>query len=591
MWAVEATTDNVILLNREFEITFINKATAELNGISQDSVVGRSIWEVWPGNVGTNIETNYRKAMAERVPVRFMHEYFEPNRFDLWLEIHAYPIPDGLAIFFHDVSELRAAKTRIDAILASADVGTWVFDISNDRVDGDVNLAKLFGLDPEMARSGTSAVYLKKIHPDDRDAVSAALGKSLAEGTRYEIEYRVILGDQERWLAARGMPETDESGKVVALPGAVVDITALKITQERERAALEAMRASEARFRQLVELSPSTVWFAETDGGLSYISQDFYDASGLTPEHALPHGWTTLVHPDDLERVMKEWANARQLESTYDTEFRIRLKSGHYRWISARAVPLRDSNDRVTGWLGSNSDIHEKKEIERTLRDRVAKRTAELERAIEEAEGFNYSISHDLRAPLRAIISTSQILLQEAGPGLEATHRQLLERQSYNARRLADLIDELLRLSRFSRVAVNREPLNITKLVREVVSSLNTPCTFTIEDGMEAQADGSLATTIFQNLIENACKFSPSGGTVRIGKRDDAFFVQDEGVGFDVKFVGRIFNPFERLVSEDQFPGTGIGLANVKRLVERHGGKVWADSEVGKGATFFFTLG
>jgi signal transduction histidine kinase len=108
---------------------------------------------------------------------------------------------------------------------------------------------------------------------------------------------------------------------------------------------------------------------------------------------------------------------------------------------------------------------------------------------------------------------------------------------------------------------------------------------------MEAQADGSLATTIFQNLIENACKFSPSGGTVRIGKRDDAFFVQDEGVGFDVKFVGRIFNPFERLVSEDQFPGTGIGLANVKRLVERHGGKVWADSEVGKGATFFFTLG
>jgi PAS domain S-box-containing protein len=611
MWALEATTDNVILLDRDFRITFINKATADLNNITQESVIGRSIWEVWPGNVGTDIEKNYRRAMAEGVPVRFMHAYFEKDKFDLWLEIHAYPSPDGLAIFFHDVTELRrqaaivaedrdrlaeienelrAAKIRIEATLSSADVGTWVFDIKNDRMNGDSNLGRIFGLDPESAQSGTAADYISKIHPDDQGAVRAALGKSIADGTRYEIEYRVLADGKERWVVARGMPETDEIGNVIQLPSAVVEITALKATQERERAALEAMRASEERFRQLVELSPSTVWVAEPDGGLTYISRDFYDLSGLSPETALPHGWATTVHPDDIERVAGEWAQARQHELPYDTEFRIRLKNGQYRWISARAIPVRDANGQVTGWLGSNSDIHEKKEIEQTLRDRVVERTAELQRTIEEAEGFNYSISHNLRAPLRAIISTSQILLEEAGPELDAPHRKLLERQSYNALRLADLIDELLRLSRFSRVPVNRESIDVTRLVCDVISSIRTPCNFEVEEGMKAEADANLVTTIFQNLLENACKFSPLGGTVHVGKCDSAFYVRDEGVGFDMKFASKIFHPFERLVKEEEFPGTGIGLANVKRLVERHGGRVWAESELGKGAKFSFTL-
>ncbi|MGV3617407.1 MAG: PAS domain-containing protein [Fimbriimonas sp.] len=107
LWALEATTDNVILLDREFRITFINRATANLNGITFEDVRGRTIWEVWPGNVGTDIERNYRKAMAEGVPVRFIHGYFEPGKFDLWLEIHAFPSPDGLAIFFHDVSDVK----------------------------------------------------------------------------------------------------------------------------------------------------------------------------------------------------------------------------------------------------------------------------------------------------------------------------------------------------------------------------------------------------------------------------------------------------------------------------------------------------
>lgn len=727
LWALEATTDNVILLDREFQITYINQATARLNGIRQDSVLGRSIWDVWPGNVGTDIEKNYRKAMAEGVPVRFLHPYFEQGRFDLWLEIHAYPSPEGLAIFFHDLSDikrqedqlaedrerlaraiaatdlgvwrvnlpfdgqpfylsaqvrrhfgismdedvameqfaallhpedresvaaaiakaieghvpydvvyrtiandgkirwvrasgnafyrpdgtayqfdgftldyterveseraLRDANSRIEATLASADVGTWLLDVAKDQINGDANLGRLFGMDAEAARAGSAADYIARVHPDDQALVTEALGRSLAEGTRFDVECRVLANGRVRWLVARGMPETDTSGTVVRLPGVVVEITVLKATQEREKLALEAMRASEERFRQLVELSPATVWFAEPDGGLSYISRDFYDASGLTPETALPYGWAETVHPEDIQRVMIQWEDARLHESPYDTEFRIRLKTGEYLWISARALPVRNADGEVSGWLGINSDIQEKKEMEQTLLDRVAERTAELQRTIEEAEGFNYSISHDLRSPLRAIISTAQILLEEAGPELDGTHRKLLERQSHNARRLSDLIDELLRLSRFSRVAVNRESVNVTTLVQNLVGTLQTPCKIEIEEGLEAEADPQLLGTIFQNLVENACKFSPTGEAVQVGKRDGAFFVRDHGIGFEMTYAAKIFQPFERLVREDEFPGTGIGLANVKRLVERHGGTVWAESELGKGATFFFTLG
>jgi PAS domain S-box-containing protein len=464
-------------------------------------------------------------------------------------------------------------------------------DVAKDQINGDVNLGRLFGMDAEAARTGTVADYLARVHPDDQGPAAEALGKSLTDGTRFDIECRVITDGRVRWLVGRGMPETDASGAVVRLPGVVVDITVLKATQEREKLALEAMRASEERFRQLVELSPATVWFAEPDGGLSYISRDFYDASGLTPETALPHGWAQTVHPDDIQKVAAAWEDARLREVPYDTEFRIRLRTGKYRWISARAVPVRNENGEVNGWLGINSDIQEKKEMEQTLLDKVAERTAELQRTIEEAEGFNYSISHDLRSPLRAIISTAQIVLEEAGPELDGTHRKLLERQSHNARRLSDLIDELLRLSRFSRVAVNREWVDVTTLVQNLVGTFQTQCKIEIEEGLEAEADPQLLITIFQNLIENACKFSPAGAAVHIGRRDGAFFVRDQGIGFEMTYAAKIFQPFERLVREDEFPGTGIGLANVKRLVERHGGTVWAESELGKGATFSFTLG
>lgn len=365
-----------------------------------------------------------------------------------------------------------------------------------------------------------------------------------------------------------------------------------RMTSEIERSRAEAaLRQSEERFRQLVELSPSTVWFGEPEGGLSYISQDFYDATGITPDEALPSGWINCVHPEDRMAVMEAWSDARESGSFYHTEMRILHRDGQYRWFSARALPVRDREGRVRGWLGSNSDIQHQKETEETLRLRVEERTQELAAALKEAEGFNYSISHDLRAPLRAISSYSGILLEEAGPHLNEEHRQLLARQAHNANRLGRLIDELLRLSRLARVEVKRTPLDMTNKARTVAQDLEMEDRVRVQEGMTASGDPGLVRTVFENLIGNAAKFSPKDALIHVGQTDGVIWVRDEGIGFDMHYAPKIFLPFERLVPDSEFPGTGIGLANVERIVRRHGGKVWVESEPGKGATFFFTLG
>jgi signal transduction histidine kinase len=224
---------------------------------------------------------------------------------------------------------------------------------------------------------------------------------------------------------------------------------------------------------------------------------------------------------------------------------------------------------------------------------------ADLKASNRELEGFTHSVSHDLRGPLRSILSTSQMLIEDCADQLSPEGIQLLQRQSANATRLATIIDELLKLSRVTRAPMAVQEVNLTELAADVAdemegSDLTKNVQFRFAKDMRCQGDPTLVRLVLSNLLGNAVKFSPRGGTIEVGQftTNDRVttYVKDEGVGFDPSQSARVFEPFERLVSEKEFPGTGIGLANVKRIVDRHGGKVWAESEPGLGSTFFFTL-
>jgi signal transduction histidine kinase len=354
--------------------------------------------------------------------------------------------------------------------------------------------------------------------------------------------------------------------------------------------------AQEAFLFQVLASSTDCIKILNLEGDLEFMSEgglcvmeidDFEPFSGAC--------WANFWQGKDHAKALDAVATAR-VGGTGKFQGFTPTAKGNMRFWEVVVTPIRGADGQPQRLLAISRDITEQRKAEEALETiitameaKVIERTQELQKAVEEAEAFNYSISHDLRAPLRAISSTSSILLNELGPQIPLAYRNLLDRQKTNAGRMAQLIDELLQLSRLARVSLHRVPLDMSAEAQSVLQIEN-GCQVEIEVGMSASGDPVLVRSLYQNLIGNACKFSPLGGKVVVGQTGPVFWVKDEGIGFDMTYAPKVFLPFERLVTEQEFPGTGIGLANVKRVVERHGGKVWVEAEPGKGATFFFTL-
>lgn len=250
----------------------------------------------------------------------------------------------------------------------------------------------------------------------------------------------------------------------------------------------------------------------------------------------------------------------------------------------------------------------ERERVEEELEDRVRERTAQLEAAYRELETFSYSVSHDLRTPLRVIDGFGEALLEDYGDRLDDTARDYLRRIRGSTQRMSRLIDDLLNLSQVSRRKVIIQPVDLSALARASFEALRKDeqghqVAFVCPPTLPADGDPGLLQILFDNLITNAWKFSGNRKRARIelglqdslkeqdGPDERVYFVRDNGAGFNMAHVGNLFKPFERLHSEAEFGGTGIGLATVQRIVERHGGRIWAEAEVDKGASFFFTLG
>ncbi len=365
---------------------------------------------------------------------------------------------------------------------------------------------------------------------------------------------------------------------------------------ETREAAERALAASEGRFKTLLDAMPLITWATDAKTLRSeYLNRHYFEYTGLDPSVGVSGGWELVVHPEDREKGRERVTASFAEGKPWRQEIRLRAADGTFRWHLSRMVPLRDETGAVTKWMGSSTDIHEQKEAEAELERRVFERTQELEAAVRELEGFTYSVSHDLRSPLRAIVSTSVMLQQDFGEELPEPASELLTRQASAAKKMAVLIDDLLRLSRITRQEMLRSTVDLSSMAHEIVQEMQAgdaavTVEFRITEPLLCEADERLMRLVLANLLSNAAKFSPDGGVVEFAKVGEAFVVRDQGIGFDMKYVDRLFRPFERLVPDAEFPGTGIGLANVRRIIERHHGKVWAEAELQKGAAFYFTL-
>lgn len=371
----------------------------------------------------------------------------------------------------------------------------------------------------------------------------------------------------------------------------------------RDRAMLEE---SEARYRALFQNHRSTMLLVNPDTGIiidaNLEAEKFYG----WPRGELigkPLVSLSASAPEDTEDRIKHALSSKEASFLC----RHRLASGTMRDVDVAAGPLVYLGRTVLSLIIHDATARVEAENEvlalnQNLERKVAKRTQELEDANRELESFAYSVSHDLRAPLRALEGFSTLLEEESGPALDDTARHYLDRIRRNATKMSQLIDDLLRLSRIGRQALDRAAIDLSAMARTVAEEIaaqypGRKVSLRIQDGMSARADKALLEVALVNLLGNAWKFTASAPEAVISFQcmdrdgETIYSVSDNGVGFDMAFSQNLFTPFQRLHDEREYAGSGIGLSMARRIVARHGGRIWAEAAPGKGATFFFTLG
>ena len=379
------------------------------------------------------------------------------------------------------------------------------------------------------------------------------------------------------------------------------------------------MREKEELVRLVLDVMPVGVFITDREGTITSVNraaQEIWGGARLVgiPQYGEYKSWWAdtgkPVAPED-------WTAARAIRtgrSLHNEEFEIEAFDGAHKFILNSAVPIRDPRGQVLGLVIVNQDITPRRRAEQEVRllneqleRRVQERTAQLEAANKELEGFAYSVSHDLRSPLRAIDGFSQILMteilvKEFAPGLEGEPRRCLQRISENTRRMGRLIDDLLHFSRLGRQAMTLQPVAMADLVRQCLDELaaereGRQVEIVLGELPPCRADATLLEQVWLNLLANALKFTRKRGPARVEvgsfaqEGEVVYFVRDNGVGFDMAYANKLFGVFQRLHRQEDFEGTGVGLALTQRIVHRHGGRIWAEARPEQGAAFYFTLG
>lgn len=381
----------------------------------------------------------------------------------------------------------------------------------------------------------------------------------------------------------------DDSARFVAV---VRDIT-------ERRAAEEALRASEQRYRDLADAMPLVVWTAKADGSVDYFNRRWYEYTGQRIEDSLDWGWRAALHPEDVERCAERWEWSIRTSQPYEIEYRWRRAAdATYRWHLGRAVPVRDRRGTITHWVGTGTDIDDQKRSEEILRERseeMSRLAAALRDRNRELDQFAYITSHDLKAPLRGISNLAQWVEEDLGEQATPEIRQHLALLRGRVQRMEGLIEGILQYSRVGRAGGNPEPVDVGRLLEEAIDLLapGPHVSIAVAPGMPTvYAERLPLLQVFSNLIGNAIKHH-RGTEVRISvsARDGGdchmFAVADDGPGIAPQYHERIFGIFQTLLSRDKVEGSGLGLALVKKIVERAGGQVWVESEEGAGATFY----
>jgi PAS domain S-box-containing protein len=507
----------------------------------------------------------------------------------------------------HEVAERRRAEElllenegRLERSQEIAHLGGWELDLVDNILTWSDEVYRIFGLQPREFDASYEA-FLEAVHPDDREAVNAAYSDSLREGRdTYEIEHRVVRksSGEIRYVHEKCAHVRDETGRIIRSVGMVHDIT------ERKRAE-ESLKLAYAELDQIFNTTATGMRVIDRGFTMLRVNETFRVLSGIGKDEGAGKKCYE-VFPGDMcgtdncpvTRILK---GEERVECEGE---KVRIDGTIIPCIMA-ATPFRGQGGEVIGIVESFKDLTERKQAEediKKLNDDLKHHVVQLEESNKELEAFSYSVSHDLRSPLRGIDGFSQALLEDYADKLDEEGKDYLQRVRAGSQRMAQLIDDLLNLSRVTRSEMKHEQVDLSRIAKDIADGLGKSqperdVEFVIAEGLTTKGDERLLRAAMENLFSNAWKFTSihPKGRIEFGvaQRDGktVCFIKDDGAGFDMTYVEKLFRPFQRLHLPSDFPGTGIGLATVQRIIHRHGGRVWIEGEVEKGATVYFTLG
>ena len=605
---LDGMLEGCMLIGFDWTYLYVNESAARHGHQKRELLIGRTILEMYPGVETSAVFAAYRRCMEDRRLERFESPFTFADGATNWYQFSVEPVPEGIFVLSQDITERRRAQDelseserRYHTLFSAIDEGFCIIEVIFDEKEKPIDY-RFLEINPSFEKQtgliDAQGKRMRELAPKHEEHWFEIYGKVAVTGQPVRFENRAE--QLHRWFNVYAFRVGQPENRQVAL--LFNDVTERKqAEQELREASLYARSLIEASLDPLVTISPA--------GTITDVNRATEEATGRSRQALVGSDFADYVTEPDSARAGYQQVLAQG--TVRDFPLTLRHTSGRTIDVLYNATVYHNEAGELQGVFAAARDVTERKRAEQALarlndelEARVEARTAELQAANTELEAFSYSVSHDLRAPLRALQGFSRILIDEHLPQLpdEAAHYIGLIRD--NAGQMGKLIDDLLTFSRLSRQPVQAETVDVGVLVQQALDQLapereHRQVDVRVADLPPCQGDPSLLRQVVINLLSNALKFTRrrAQATIEIGSAPNlaepgeyVYFVRDNGVGFDMQYAGKLFGIFQRLHSASDYEGTGVGLAIVQRIVRRHGGRVWAEATVDRGATFYVAL-
>lgn len=615
--ALDNMIEGVQILGFDWKYLYVNDAVVNQSRTRKEDLVGFTLMEKFPGIENTELYKVFQRCFEDRTPQHMENRFVYPDGESAWFELSFQPIPEGVFVLSIDITErklavaaLKEERDKLAAISLTSPGLIYSFRLSKE---GKLNFvyashafSEIFGF--EMEEVGDSFLEIAEKHsPEDIQHILDSIPLSAQQLTDWQQEFRYhhpVKG--LRWLKAHSYPQRERDGSTI-WHGIIMDITESKLSEEK-------ILEQSAQLQTLSNNLPGVMIFqlagnSYEDRKFTFVSKEVTRLTGHTPEEVMenPMILYDLILEEDRPLIFEREKESYTSFTPFHVEVRALTKDKDQRWLSIVSAP-RKLNDGSIVWDGFHVDITDRKAIEKRIRDlnmeleeKVRIRTRQLQKINEELEAFTYSVSHDLRAPLRTITGFTRILRDDYASKLDGEAQRIGDIIHQNTVKMGVLIDDLLSFARLGGQAIDKASFDTHEMVNQVIASFEQKMkpglvSWDIDDLHPSEGDITTLRQVWINLIGNALKYARSRTPIKIhiGSAKEAgetiFFVRDNGVGFDQRYANKLFKVFQRLHSADEFEGTGVGLAIVEKIISKHGGRVWAEGVEDQGACFYFSL-